>query len=108
MEEIEKLSSMISNLLQRVENLDKKTNKIEKHCLENHALLEKKISDLTKSSEANINELMLEMEQRSQRSGNLIFFGLPEQNDGSVEERLSLIHIPSPRDLSTSRMPSSA
>ena len=30
---------------------------------------------------------MLEMEQRSQRSGNLIFFGLPEQNDGSVEER---------------------
>ena len=57
MEEIEKLSSMISNLLQQVENLDKKTDKIEKHCLENHAPLEKKISDLTKSSEANINEL---------------------------------------------------
>ena len=88
-QEVDKLSGMLATLLHRVDDLDKKTYEIEKHCSESHALLDKEIKDLKKSSEINVSELMQEMEQRTFRSGNIIIFGLPELKEGTVEERKS-------------------
>ena len=89
-QEVDRLSGMLTTLLQRVEDLDKKTTHIEQSCVESHARFEKEINELRRSNEDNITELMLEMEQRIQRSGNIIIFGIPEQSHGTVEERRSL------------------
>jgi len=89
-QEVDRLSGLLTTLLQRVEDLDRKTTHIEQSCIESHARFEKEISELRKSNENNITELMLEMEQRIQRSGNIIIFGIPEQSQGTIEERRSL------------------
>ena len=85
-QEVDRLSSILTTLLQRVEDLDKKTTNIEQSCIESHARIEREISELKKSNE----DLMPEVEQRIQRSGNIVIFGMPEQSQGTVEERKSL------------------
>lgn len=85
--EVDRLSVLLTSLLNRIEVLDKKTSNIEKSCTESHAKFEKEISELKKSNENKINEQMLEMEQRIHRSGNIIIFGLAEQTEGTAAER---------------------
>ena len=85
--EINKLSDMLTTLIARIDNLDKKSKEIEKQCSESHAVLDEKIKELKCSYESSMEEMMLEMEQRNQRSGNVIIFGLPESNEGTAEER---------------------
>lgn len=86
-QQIEKLSNMLSSLLSRIDDLTKKTSEIEKHCSESHARLDREIKDLKNLHDTNLSEIMQELEQRSYRSGNIIIFGLPEQCEGTVEER---------------------
>lgn len=88
-QEIDKVSEMLACLLRRIDDLDKKTDEIEKNCSNSHAQLDKEIKGIQKSNETNINDLMLEMEQRAYRSSNIIIFGLPEPGEGTAEERKS-------------------
>jgi hypothetical protein len=88
-QEVDRLSGLLTTVLHRIEELDKKTTHIEKSCLESHACLEREISEMKRNNEENITELMKEMEERIQRSGNIIIFGLPEQCEGTAEERRS-------------------
>lgn len=87
--EISRLSATLDTLINRIDTLDKRSNEIEKQCTESHSKLNEQISELQKAHEANINELMMEMDQRIHRSSNVIIFGLPESTEGSIEERRS-------------------
>ena len=86
-QEIGRLSEMLTTALQRIDDLDRKTKLIERNHQENHAKLEEQIKDLRKKSDRNYTEMLQEVEQRAYRSSNVIFFGLPESNEGTFEQR---------------------
>lgn len=87
--EVDRLSQLLTTLIHRIDDLDKKTTQIERSCIESHSRFEREIRELKKSNEENVTELRQEMEQRIHRSGNIIIFGLPEQNEGTADERKS-------------------
>ena len=85
--EIFKLSETVSALGNRIEELERKNRQLEKEHSDRYTKLEKEVKRLQMHEDEKTDVLLNEMEQRIHRRGNVIVSGIPEQTEGSVEER---------------------
>ena len=79
--EFDRLNTTISSLIHRIDELEKRIHS------ENYAKLEGEIKSLQTFEDDKAEELLQEIEQRNYRRSNIIITGIPEQTNGSVNER---------------------
>lgn len=82
---IEELSIKVTNLVSRIDQIESSIQKVAKTQNEHR----KEIDDIKEflSSTSTMDGILEEVEQRQFRASNLILFGLPEADSGTVSER---------------------
>ena len=85
--EVEKLSDLFATLVNRIDNLEKRNAMMDQKYSENIDRLNEEVKQLRLEKQKMKNEFLNEMEQRNNRRGNIIISGIPENIDGTADER---------------------